>query len=195
MIRKLSTPGKGPDNKQRSQFEQCQICSIRHTSVCGSLSDAEHSGLNKIAHHRNFSAGQIIMSDQRSALFLASLRLGVVKLIRKSSDRAREIVRLLFPPDFLGHAFPKMRSYSVEAVTDVDICCFPRTAFAGVVKEYPNLEHRLFYHTSATGCLCSAARLRKKRLLVFYCFSHGVRQYSTVHMLRLGLICRFPKKS
>ncbi len=30
---------------------------------------------------------------------------GVVKLTSKSSDRGREIVGLLFPPDFFGHAF------------------------------------------------------------------------------------------
>ncbi len=78
--------------KQASRFEQCQICPIRNRSVCAALSDAELSGLNVIAHHQHFSAGQIIMSDQESALFLAALRLRVVKLTRKSSDRGREIV-------------------------------------------------------------------------------------------------------
>jgi len=133
--------------KQASRFEQCQICPIRHRTVCAALSDAELSGLNEIAHHRHFSAGQIIMSDEESALFLAALRLGVVKLTRKSPDRGREIVGLLFPPDFFGHAFTKMNPYFAEAVTNVDICCFPRTAFEDVVKENRDLEHRLYYYT------------------------------------------------
>ncbi len=62
--------------KQMSRFEQCQICPIRNRSVCAALTDAELSGLSEIAHHRHFSAGQIIMSDQEPVLFLATLRLG-----------------------------------------------------------------------------------------------------------------------
>ena len=147
MRRNDSPSGKGPDSKKRSRFERCQICSIRHRSICGALSDVEHSELSKIAKHQHFIAGQIIMPDQGASLFHASLRSGVLKLTRRSSDKMQETVGLLFPPDFFSHAVTKMNPYCVEAVTDVDICCFPRAAFEGLARQYPNLEHRLFFHS------------------------------------------------
>lgn len=147
MHRKALPPVKCSDSEPIDEFKQCQICSVRHTSVCAALSNEEHSRLNDIAYHRHFGAGQIMMSDQDASFFLATLRSGVVKLTRETANRARDIVGLLFPPDFLGHAFTRKNPYFAEAVSDVDICCFPRRAFEGVAKEYPNLEHRLFYHT------------------------------------------------
>lgn len=128
-------------------MSRCNVCAIRHQAVCGALSDHELTRLNQISRRRIFTPGQIVMSDEDRAEFFANIVSGVIKLAKTLPDGRQQIVGLLFAPDFVGRAYAENNPYFAEAATQVELCCFPRDDFEGILHEYPDLEHRLFERT------------------------------------------------
>ncbi len=126
---------------------RCSTCAVRNQAVCGALNDVELQRLSQISRARKVKAGQIIISDEQPADFFANIISGVVKLTKTMPDGRQQIVGLLFAPDFLGRAYSTHSSSFAEASTDVDLCCFPHDSFERILKEFPDLEHRLFEHT------------------------------------------------
>lgn len=126
---------------------QCTHCTVRHRAVCGALRDDELWKLNQISRRRKVEAGQVIFSDEEEAGFFCILLEGVVKLTKTLVDGRQQIVGLLFPSDFLGRAYSGQRSYFAEAATQIELCCFPHDEFERLLKEFPDVEHRLFEHT------------------------------------------------
>jgi CRP/FNR family transcriptional regulator len=111
------------------------------------MDDAQLKKLAQIAHRKQLSAGQTIISDEDPVDFFANVVSGTVKLTKTLPDGRQQIVGLLFAPDFLGRAYSKHNPYTAEAATDVEICTFPNVAFERLVGEYPGLQQRLFQHT------------------------------------------------
>ena len=120
---------------------------MRHKVVCGSLDRDELMELNQIANKKTYKRGQVIMSDEMPVNFFCNIVDGVVKLNKTSEDGRQSIVGLLYPPDFMGRLFSKKNVYFAEAVTDVDLCCFPHKEFEKLVRKFEKLEHRLFENT------------------------------------------------
>ena len=87
------------------------------------------------------------MSDEDTAEMFANVVSGVIKLAKTLADGRQQIVGLLFAPDFVGRAYSRNNPYFAEAATDVELCCFPRESFEALLKEVPDLEHRLFERT------------------------------------------------
>ena len=136
-----------PSSDPVYQLNSCDVCTVRHQAVCGALEPSELADLNRIAHHKQYKRGQVIMSDEMPVNFFCNVISGVIKLNKTSEDGRQSIVGLLFPPDFLGRLFSKNNVYFAEAVTDVELCCFPHKEFEQLTRKYENLEHSLFEHT------------------------------------------------
>lgn len=135
------------DVSKAGEIGRCDACAIRHRAVCGALSDAELNDLSKIATLRQVPAGQVIMSHEEPADFLANIVSGTVKLTKLLADGRQQIVGLQFPPDFLGRTYGGQNPYFAEAASDVELCCFPRKRFEEVLVGFPDLESRLFKDT------------------------------------------------
>lgn len=127
--------------------ERCEHCAIRHKAVCGALSDQELAGLTRISRQRQIKAGQTILSDEEQSEFFANVVSGTIKLSKTLADGRQQIVGLQFPPDFVGRAYGPENSFFAEAATDVELCCFPKDGFERLLRDFPDLEHRLFEHT------------------------------------------------
>ncbi len=124
---------------------KCDRCVVRHKAICGALSENELKDLNRIARQRRIPTGQVIAAD--SDIVFANILDGVVKLTKTLSDGRQQIVGLQFPPDFLGRIYAKESPYFAEAATDVELCAFPKDGFERMLRQYPDLEHRLFENT------------------------------------------------
>lgn len=135
------------DPKSSGEPQICSHCAVRHKAICRALEDDELASLNRISHQRKIPAGQVIFSDEDIADFCAIVVDGVVKLTKTLPDGRQQIVGLSLTTDFLGRTFSQQHSFFAEAATDVQLCCFPHDEFEGVLKQYPNLEHRLFEET------------------------------------------------
>ena len=125
-------------------MERCALCLVRDEGVCGWKDEEQITKLAQIAHRRRIAAGQTIISDEEPVEFFANIISGAVKLTKTLPDGRQQIVALLFAPDFFGRAYSKNNPYTAEAVTDVDICTFPKAAFERLVSEYPALQQLLF---------------------------------------------------
>ena len=130
-----------------SDPSRCQRCAVRHQAICGSLAPGELADLNKIARKREIKAGQNILTAEEDMPYVATVVSGVIKLIQSLPDGRQQIVGLHFPPDFLGRTYGMKSRCFAEAVSDVDLCLFPKNEFESLLANYPGLENRLFQDT------------------------------------------------
>lgn len=129
------------------ELRPCQRCMVRHSGVCGHLSDSELAELNRIAHIREFSAGEEILSQGEPTQFFGTVQEGIIKLCALESDGAKHILGLLFPSDFVGRIYNRESPFSAEAATDLKLCTFSHDAFERLVREIPALGHALLEKT------------------------------------------------
>lgn len=118
-------------------------CPVRHRAVCRALDGSNLHELSDIMVHRHFKAGDSIFHQDETSQLFAIVVSGVVKLTRLLPDGRQQIVGLLSDADCLGNLFTGDSPDEAECVTDVELCCFRRAQFEGVIKEFPEIGHRL----------------------------------------------------
>ncbi|AZO73828.1 MAG: Crp/Fnr family transcriptional regulator [Mesorhizobium sp.] len=121
----------------------CVSCEARHRGICGALSPDQLVTLSKSTKRHKAEAGRELVSDVGSVDRFSNVLSGVVKLTKTLSDGRQQIVGLQFAPDFLGRPFQTESTLTAEAATDVELCSFPRQTLERMMKEQPDLEHRL----------------------------------------------------
>lgn len=125
----------------------CQACEARHRGVCGALSGNELQFLNTYSSRKEVDAGTELVADAESVSQYSNILSGVVKLTKILSDGRQQIVGLQFAPDFLGRPFRTSSKINAEAATTVQLCTFPSTVIEKMIKDSPELEHRLLQQT------------------------------------------------
>ncbi len=125
----------------------CDTCSVRNRSLCGVLSPGELARLNAISVRRSYRAHDLIFNDSDEPEVFGNILSGVVKLSKIMPDGRHQIVGLQFASDFLGRPFAKRHPFFAEAATQVELCCFRTRDFEQLMREIPDLEHRMFKTT------------------------------------------------
>lgn len=130
--------------------QRCLDCLVRDTSLCASMSDCELATLSTFGRRREVGAGQVITwaGDQNSGC--ANVVSGALKVSASTADGREQIVGLLFPGDFVGQLFVTEASLTVTALTDTDLCTFPRASFEKALHTYPRMERLLLERTMAS---------------------------------------------
>ncbi len=121
----------------------CRSCEARHRGVCGGLAPDQLITLAKQTSRRVIDPGTPLMSDGGEVTTYSNLLSGVVKLTKVLSDGRQQIVGLQFAPDFIGRPFKRENSLNAEAATTISVCSFPKSIIDRLIKESPELEHRL----------------------------------------------------
>ncbi|MGF1455516.1 MAG: Crp/Fnr family transcriptional regulator [Alphaproteobacteria bacterium] len=132
----------------------CHACSARFHAFCGALNDEALIRLSAMTTEMRFRAPQTIIYEDDSAEHAYNLCSGVVRVTKMLPDGRRQITGFLFPGDFMGLTHKDAYGYSVEAVTDVDLCRFPRDRLMSLFEESPEMERKLL--AMATDELSSA---------------------------------------
>ena len=91
--------------------------------------------------------GVELIGDAETVESYSNILSGVVKLTKSLSDGRQQIVGLQFAPDFLGRPFKVESPINAEAATPVSLCSFPKATLERMMKESPELEHRLLKQT------------------------------------------------
>lgn len=134
-----------------SQPRPCSNCAIRHSSLCSALSSGELQELNAIARRKRLQAGQAHVMQGDTVRDFANVTDGVAKLVKGAEDGRSQIVGLLFPSDFIGGPLntnePQEEPHAIEAVSDLELCVFPRDRFEELLHAYPSLEFKLLNRT------------------------------------------------
>lgn len=138
-----------------SSGDICEGCEIRDSALCGSLSDVELATLNKLGRRQTLARGASIMWTGEDNVLCANLVSGVLKLVATTPDGREQIVGLLYPADFVGQPYAERIDFTITALTDSELCIFPRKPFENVLEGHARMERLLLQRTLAT---LSAAR-------------------------------------
>lgn len=97
--------------------------------------------LIRIAHMRNFSAGETIVGEGEESGLVGTVLSGVLRVQKTMPDGRQQIVGLLFSPNLFGRVFSQTSPVAIEAATDCRLCCFSRAAFETFLTRHPAVEH------------------------------------------------------
>jgi CRP/FNR family transcriptional regulator len=128
-------------------FRECVDCPIRHRAVCARCEVDELARLEEVKYYRTFSAGQTVMWAGDKMDFVASVVSGVASLTQAMEDGRTQMVGLLLPSDFVGRPGRDRATYTVQATSDLVMCCFRRKPFETLIDQTPHIAHRLLEMT------------------------------------------------
>lgn len=129
--------------------QACADCAVRDSALCASLNDEELSRLNQIGRRQKLAKGESLQFAGDDSLVFANVVDGVLKLSTSTADGREQIVGLLYPADFLGRLFAVRVDYDCTALTDADLCIFPRKGFESALTDFQKLERSLLERTMA----------------------------------------------
>lgn len=133
-----------------AQFDQiCSDCAVRDRSLCGSLNDAELRALNQLGRRRRLARGDTLIWAGDDSLVCGNLLSGVMKLSASTADGREQIVGLLYPADFVGRPYAERADFTVTALSDVELCVFPRVRFEQMLDDHVGMERLLLQRTFA----------------------------------------------
>ncbi len=125
----------------------CEQCVVRNRAICSALSAAELDVLNRIGRRVPIARGETLMWEGDDSALVANVIDGMLKLSTATADGREQIVGVAYPSDFVGRPFGSTTQHDVTALSDGQLCLFPRGAFEGVAREHPELEHKLLERT------------------------------------------------
>lgn len=125
----------------------CASCEARHRGLCGALDADQLVTLAKVSHKHKVREGEELIGDAEKIESYSNVLAGVVKLTKMLPDGRQQIVGLQFAPDFLGRPFRTESVLNAEAATNVSLCSFPKAVMDRMMKEYPDLGHKLLEQT------------------------------------------------
>ena len=128
----------------------CADCAVRDRALCGSLSDEELQALNSLGRKRHVAAGETIVWAGDDSLICANLLSGVLRLDAAMADGREQVVGLLYPADFVGRVYADIVEFTITAITDAELCVFPRASFEAVLQDHVRMERLLLKRTLAT---------------------------------------------
>lgn len=127
----------------------CAACAVRDRAVCGALSEADLRALNALGRRARLSRGETLVWAGDPGIVCGNLIRGVLKLTMTTPDGREAIVGLLYPADFVGRPFAEMAEVTISALTDAELCVFPRTAFERMLTDHSGMERLLLERTLA----------------------------------------------
>ncbi len=127
----------------------CADCAVRDSALCAALNDDELTRLNRIGRRQRLAKGETLQFAGDDSLVFANVVDGVLKLSTSTADGREQIVGLLYPADFLGRLFAVRVDYDCTALTDADLCVFPRAGFEAALNDFQKLERDLLERTMA----------------------------------------------
>ena len=72
---------------------------------------------------------------------------GLLKLAAATADGREQTVGLLYPADFFGQPYAGDVDFTLTALTEAELCVFPRAAFERVLEDHQRMERLLLQRT------------------------------------------------
>ena len=125
----------------------CRACEARHKGVCGALTAEQLTRLSRHTTKTAYAREQELRHTRQGQDSYSNILSGVVKLSKLMSDGRQQIVGLQFAPDFMGRPFSDQEDVTMEAATNVRLCSFPKSVLEDMLREVPEMQHRLHQQT------------------------------------------------
>jgi CRP/FNR family transcriptional regulator, anaerobic regulatory protein len=137
-----------------SELERCVGCDVRDLTFCACLDAAGFRDLHAVMSRTRAAAGAVLAEEGAQLTDVFNLTTGMAMTYKALPDGRRQVTGFLLPGDFLGLAGTEVYADSAEAVTDVQLCRYPASAFSGFLATHPKAEHHLL--AVARGLLAAA---------------------------------------
>ncbi|WP_333569306.1 Crp/Fnr family transcriptional regulator [Sphingorhabdus sp.] len=128
-------------------MKDCSQCVLRNRAICAGLEPDELDALGQLGRKQRVTKGQTVVWEGDDSVVVANVIEGVLKVSMSIPDGREQIVGLVFASDFIGRPFGQQNPYSVTALTDAELCIFPRSTFDSFARQHPELEHKLLRRT------------------------------------------------
>jgi CRP/FNR family transcriptional regulator, anaerobic regulatory protein len=120
----------------------CEECPLRRKAVFRKFSDSELGFVKEFkAGELNVETGATVLLQDSDSVHLYTVLSGWAFRYKALPDGRRQILNFALPGDLVGvqgSMFDKME-HSVEALTDLTLCTFPRDKFSKLFSGYPRL--------------------------------------------------------
>lgn len=122
----------------------CDQCPVADRAVCAVLDEDERARLVRLGRHRRFARGETIMTAGEAAQArYGTLVSGIAKLSAADGEGTERIVALIHPAGTFGQLFGASARFDVTALSDCEVCLFPRASFEELAGSQPALAARL----------------------------------------------------
>ena len=112
------------------------------------MSSAELRDLADCGLLKTCSPGEEILDEADVAEHVFNITSGTVMMSRLLSDARRQILGFFIRGDFLGLTAGSDYGFTVEALTQVQVCRFPLKPFRRLLLETPSLEQEMLARAS-----------------------------------------------
>jgi len=162
----------------------CADCTVRDQSLCGSLSDLELHALNMLGRRQHVARGDALIWAGDENVICANLLSGVLTMVASTPDGREQIVGLLYPADFVGQPYQGQADFTITALTDSELCIFPRAPFERVLSDHAAMERLLLQRTlsalsDARGRILALARKSAEEKVAGFLIDMASRAAST----------------
>lgn len=126
----------------------CAVCPVREIAACAALTHVERQELARLGHHRTLKRGETLSDAGGENALSATLIKGVLKVSSFDEDGTERILSLIHPAGFAGELFTPAAHHDIVALTDVELCVFPRQQYERALECFPALGRALLRRSS-----------------------------------------------
>ncbi len=123
----------------------CRSCGIRDLVLFADLNEDDFGLIHAPIDDMAYPAGGLIYAEGEKAIGVFTLRQGMVKLVRSTSDGRERVVRVLRAGDIVGIEALATGQFDSEAVAlnDIKVCRIPLSVLHKLSTQSPRLHNRL----------------------------------------------------
>jgi CRP/FNR family transcriptional regulator len=118
----------------------CITCPARKGDICGGMDDAEVRELAATSDRFRLKSGETLIWDGDTATHAYVVTQGTLRASKASEDGRRQILDFLFAGQFVGTPSDHNYHFSVEALTDAEVCRFERRKLEELMHKYPEID-------------------------------------------------------
>ena len=122
---------------------ECSTCPVRHRAACSVLDVEEREALARTGRTRRLKRGETLFAAGDENTACATLLTGALKISAVDEEGTERILALVHPAGFIGELFAPLAHYDVVALTDSELCVFPKSAIGRTVDHNPKLAQAL----------------------------------------------------
>ncbi len=121
----------------------CSNCPVRHRAACSVLDVEERDALARAGRTRKLKRGELLFAAGDENVACATLLRGALKVAAIDEEGTERILALVHPAGFIGELFAPFAHYDVVALTDSELCVFPKSEMGRAVEHNPKLAQAL----------------------------------------------------
>lgn len=123
----------------------CRHCGIRDMVLFADLNEQDFGEIHTPIDDLAYTSDAVLYTEGQHAMGVFTLRKGMVKLVRSTTDGRERIVRVLRPGDVIGLEALATARYDCEAIAlvDISVCRIPLSVMHHLSTHSPRLHMRL----------------------------------------------------